>query len=413
MNGFLPAHFSFSTSLPGAVPRNTSSLGTYDSSSFRARHCMLFPLARGKILREREPANPDSGAELFVMRSTSIDARWQVLQNALTGLFYASLGSMDALHTTLHTNAFLPASDLPRLPAPHTHPPPRDAPRRARSLASTAALLEPNRSFDGDWHGLGVHVRWRPDAGVELTLAVLDPVRLFERTVPRSCNVAFPSNVRVALPPEEAEYMLSPETVVFTEAGVVADEEGNFSYSLEIPPQSYLSVRRTLKDTSQTHAELSVAVCNNRPVPVRTHYVGTGLLTNMTYTPSRPDAPPALLLGMLEFPPHETPGLPLRVCKTSLRYTEHPPNAQRGWYRPPAVFVPFDDLHSRIYTPALLVDLVVLDFSMPYNVIIMYSSSSVVWVGEFTDLAAKPIVCSAVSNLSEYYYVKFSFMTKF
>jgi phosphatidylinositol glycan class T len=47
------------------------------------------------------------------------------------------------------------------------------------SLASTAALLEPNKIFDADWHGLGVHVRWRPDAGVELTLTqVLDPVRV-------------------------------------------------------------------------------------------------------------------------------------------------------------------------------------------------------------------------------------------
>ena len=108
---------------------------------------------------------------------------------------------MDALHTTSPTDAFLPTGDLPRLPAP---PPParnaytlRHATLPAErvctenltpflkllpcpSRAGIAALLEPHKIFDADWHGLGVHVRWRADAGVELTLtvqAVLDSVR--------------------------------------------------------------------------------------------------------------------------------------------------------------------------------------------------------------------------------------------
>ena len=97
-------------------------------------------------------------------------------------------------------------------------------------------------------------------------------------------------------------------------------------------------------------------------------------MTNMTYTPSRPHATPALLLATLELPPHETLHLSLRVRKAFLRYTEHPPDAQRGWDLPPAVFVPFDTPHERIYTPALLVDLATPDFSMPYNVIIMSST---------------------------------------
>ena len=98
------------------------------------------------------------------------------------------------------------------------------------------------------------------------------------------------------------------------------------------------------------------------------------LLTNMTYTPSRPHATPALLLATLDLPPHETLYISLRVRKAFLRYTEHPPDAQRGWDLPPAVFVPFDAPHKRIYTPALLVDLATPDFSMPYNVIIMSST---------------------------------------
>ena len=82
------------------------------------------------------------------------------------------------------------------------------------------------------------------------------------------------------------------------------------------------------------------------------------------------------------------------VIKPFLRYTEHPPDAQRGWELPPAVFIPIipgdkpltHDKNTslpasrldllqlpprKIYSPTLLVDLATPDFSMPYNVIIM------------------------------------------
>ena len=201
----------------------------------------------------------------------SIDARWKALQNSLSGLFCASLGNMDALHTTSPTHAFLPTGDLPRLPTPDAYtlrhatlPAERVCTENLTpflkllpcpSRAGIAALLEPHKIFDADWHGLGVHVRWRADAGVELMLtvqAVLDPVRTsadrrrgeiilcclteeaanegngsdwtlesaFGRSVPRSCNVALASNVWVALPSDEAVYTLSPETSMFPEAGV-------------------------------------------------------------------------------------------------------------------------------------------------------------------------------------------------
>lgn len=476
VDGKLAAHFSFSTLLRSAVPRDPSSLGTDDTS----QHYTLFPLALGQILREHaipefhltinsgkwdydrwgHPGEPGvgSGAELWAwmgdgaaVQTSSIDARWKALQNSLSGLFCASLGSMDALHTTSPTHAFLPTGDLPRLPAPPlparhaytlrhaTLPAERVCTENLTpflkllpcpSRAGVAALLESHKIFDADWHGLGVHVRWRADTGVELTLtvqAVLDSVRtsterrrdwtlesLFGRSIPRSCNVASSSVVRVVLPSDESAYTLSPESGVSTEPGVVVyditngtsdlniamkwPEEERFSYPLDMPPLSDLSVRRTLKGSSQTHGELSVVVRNNGPVPVRTHYLETmpwhvefflhtlsvtcgdrgveceSLLTNMTYTPSRPHATPALLLATLELPPHETLHLSLRVRKAFLRYTEHPPDAQRGWDLPPAVLVPFDAPHRRIYTPALLVDLATPDFSMPYNVIIMSST---------------------------------------
>ena len=49
-----------------------------------------------------------------------------------------------------------------------------------KSLSGIAHLLNPHRLFDADWHGMGVHVRYLEDAGVEVRLAfqaVLNPVR--------------------------------------------------------------------------------------------------------------------------------------------------------------------------------------------------------------------------------------------
>jgi len=106
---------------------------------------------------------------------------------------------MDTLHTTSPTRAFPQTGDLPRLPPPHTHtlrhatlpaervctenltPFLKLLPCPAGAGAGIAALLEPHKIFDADWHGLGVHVRWRAGAGVELVLsvqAVFDPVRI-------------------------------------------------------------------------------------------------------------------------------------------------------------------------------------------------------------------------------------------
>jgi len=190
---------------------------------------------------------------------------------------------MDTHHTTSPTRAFPPTGDLPRLLLPAaaagaaahslrhaTLPAERVCTENLTPFlkllpcparAGVAALLEPHKIFDADWHGLGVHVRWRAGAGVELTLsvlAVLDPVRisaersrgefhplpqacpppcgvddwdcpdwslrsLFDRTIPRACGIATSSLIRVHLPSgsEGGEYTLTPETWASMDAGIV------------------------------------------------------------------------------------------------------------------------------------------------------------------------------------------------
>lgn len=105
------------------------------------------------------------------------------------------------------------------------------------------------------------------------------------------------------------------------------------------------------------------------------------LISNISYVPPVPHARPTTLQCIITIPPKSTIKLTIDVSKSFLRYTEHPPDAQRGWDLPPAVFVPFKTDHNRtllgttryqrIYTPTLLADLATPDFSMPYNVIIL------------------------------------------
>lgn len=114
----------------------------------------------------------------------------------------------------------------------------------------------------------------------------------------------------------------------------------------------------------------------------------------------------ATLEAVLSLPARSTVSLRVDVGRAFLRYTEHPPDAQRGWDLPGAVVVllPASPGNSsstgrwrsyssagwpserktmqtqeqgsqrRIYTPALLVDPATPDFSMPYNVIIFTCS---------------------------------------
>lgn len=212
-----------------------------DAKHILAQHYTMFPLALGQILREYAVTElhltlnagnwnydrwgyPDesgvgTGAELWawmgdgaqvrcvptVLRPftmsyygftlISIDDRWKGLRNALAGLFCASLGSLDELRTTSPTRSFEPEGELPDWGTPHRI---RHASLPSehvctenltpflkllpcKSLSGIARLLNPHRLFDADWHGMGVHVLWRQDEGVEVRLtfqSVSDPLRI-------------------------------------------------------------------------------------------------------------------------------------------------------------------------------------------------------------------------------------------
>ena len=118
-----------------------------------------------------------------------------------------------------------------------------------KGLTGLARLLNPHKLFDADWHGMGVHVSWRPQEGVQVRLtfqAVSDPLRsslsnkkrgpshsellfrltvyalrhnldwlftsIFDRTIEKLCPIASSSRVVVALPAENYTIQPSPTT---------------------------------------------------------------------------------------------------------------------------------------------------------------------------------------------------------
>ncbi|KAI0738852.1 Gpi16 subunit GPI transamidase component [Daedaleopsis nitida] len=511
-DGKLSARFSFKTMLQDASPRDPELLLHDDE----AQHYTLFPLALGQILREYAvtelhltlnagkwnydawgyPEEPgvSTGAELWAWMgdsaATPVDRRWKGLRNALAGLFCASLGHLDEQRTTSPILTFRPEGSLPNFTHPHQlrhailpsehvctenlTPFLKLLPCKSRS--GIASLLNPHRLFDGDWHGLGIHVRYHEGAGVEVRLAfqaVFDPVRysnenkrdwslrsVFDRGIASACPVARSSKVRVELPRGPSAYSINPDPTAINGgvATYVVDAknealdvsmnwptESSFEYpnTWEVPPLTDISVRRNLRGISQAEAQLTLVVTNNLPVQVRTGYLETmpwhlqfylhtlrahiegvardDLVSIASYTPPVPHSRPALLQAILMLPPSSTLHLTMDVVKPFLRYTEHQPDAQRGWDLPPAVLVPFsfgDEKNvtaqaqhatalagkrrpRRMYTPVLLVDLATPDFSMPYNVIILSCTLIALIFGSIFNLLTRRFVIVRLGPVPE------------
>jgi phosphatidylinositol glycan class T len=223
------------------------------------------------------------------------------------------------------------------------------------------------------------------------------------------------------------------ETLIFSRSynnhAWICKETMPFDVSLRFPAESFfthlagvqpalssISVDRVLTTTDQTHGTLHVRVTNNldraqdvgysemlpwlimpylhtltitiegsiaRMFPLHANSMALCLqsnpaqaLTLLSYVPTQ-DSRPTTLETRLHLPPRSVLRLTMDVDKRFLKYTEHPPDAQRGWDLPGAIFILSDPTsavtninHTRLYmhTRPLLIDLATPDFSMPYNV---------------------------------------------
>lgn len=97
----------------------------------------------------------------------------------------------------------------------------------------------------------------------------------------------------------------------------------------------------------------------------------------------------------LRIPPKSTVFLTYDFEKSILRYTEYPPDANRGFDVPGAVITILNGAAtSNLRTTALLLNLPTPDFSMPYNVIIFTSTAIALAFGGMFNLLVRRFVAA-------------------
>ncbi|KAF5360885.1 hypothetical protein D9756_004535 [Leucocoprinus leucothites] len=327
-----------------------------------------------------------------------------------------------------------------------------------KSLSGISSLLNPHRVFDADWHGMGVHVSWLGAAGVQVRLtfqSVMDPLRysrntsrnwslrsLFGHGIERNCPAASSSVIEVTLPDSEHPSLTpQPQTSSGSKAtydvltaektlDVAMQWQDGFQYPSILNNSLPVSVTRTLRGFTQASGKLSLVLKNRRSTPQELIYLETmpwfiqfylhtlqtridghlrdDIVSHMSYNAAVAHSRPTTFQAELRLPPNSVTQLTLDVDKAFLRYTEHPPDAQRGWDLPPAVLIPLnpaDPINSNnshtyneyrlgepIYTSTLLVDVATPDFSMPYNVIIFTCSLVAFIFGSVFNLLTRKFV---------------------
>lgn len=128
------------------------------------------------------------------------------------------------------------------------------------------------------------------------------------------------------------------------------------------------------------------------------------LITNIYYRPALDRERGTLLEMSLTIPPESTVVFAYEFEKAILRYTEYPPDANRGFDIAPAV-VTIKGLGSlggdiQLRTTSVLLSLPTPDFSMPYNVIILTSTVVALAFGSVFNLLVRNFVAVDEVQLS-------------
>jgi GPI-anchor transamidase subunit T len=127
---------------------------------------------------------------------------------------------------------------------------------------------------------------------------------------------------------------------------------------------------------------------------------GEGKLEKMYYTPLLDRERGTHLELLIEIPAESTVEITYDFEKAILRYTEYPPDANRGFDVPAAIVrvLPYPEVgeaerpEQYLRTTSLLLQLPTPDFSMPYNVIILTSTVIALGMGSIFNLLVRRFV---------------------
>ncbi|SAL98582.1 hypothetical protein [Absidia glauca] len=275
--------------------------------------------------------------------------------------------------------------------------------------------------------------------------SVMDPVRetsrrdwslssIFDRKVTGACPMALSSQINIRTD-QSSGYQLQPpptsDTQTSTTVGYDLHQvkegldvqmtwpESVFEYPLNTESKPLVTAHRYFTGYGQEHGGLRITLHNDHPTdpqPVTYYdsipwflklYLHTlkvqinhqnstegstnedTIIQDMLYQPAIDRSRPNMLECDLLLPPQSVVTLTIDIEKVFLKYTEHRPDANRGFDVGSAVVTLRDvskGQSTRIYTDTLLVSLPTPDFSMPYNVITLTCTIIALFFGSIFNL---------------------------
>ncbi|GAA5799969.1 hypothetical protein HPULCUR_005390 [Helicostylum pulchrum] len=323
-----------------------------------------------------------------------------------------------------------------------------------KAKSGIAVLLNPHRIYNSNFHSMAIHAKsicvdeacTERELELEQTItSVMDPVRdtsrrdwsleaVFDRQLKNACPVAKESKVSVDLMNAGTDYELKPATTVQDNVAVyklskskepldirMTWNEPSFQYPLE-PVQPMIYAERYFTGYGQERGGLKITIRNRNKssaMPViyydsipwylklylhtlKVNVIGNNSVNNddiiqeMYYQPAIDRGRPSMIECQLLLPADSVTTISMDFEKVFLKYTEHRPDANRGFDVGSAVLTTWIPTNNnglivygeaqRIYTDTLLVSLPTPDFSMPYNVITLTCTVIALFFGSIFNL---------------------------
>ncbi|KAJ1942481.1 Subunit of the glycosylphosphatidylinositol transamidase complex-like protein [Linderina macrospora] len=414
-----------------------------------------------------------AGAEVRAKITEDADEDWRGLTNALSGVFCASLNFIDATNTNSPQLSFkgMRHGYLPKENVCTENLTPWVKQLPCQGMAGLGALLNPYRLYNMHFHSMSVDlapiaVDGKEVLGYKQTLAVVvNPktfgledewtlAQLVDRDVKAACAAAERSTIRVLQGGGSDRVVLEPkpeseDVVDGYRFGVYdAKKQGgkleNIKFSVDTgaaarqrAAQPAIVAHRYVTGHGGSSGGVESTIVNNSDKVVHVSYMDTlpwylrlymHTLTveseslvdgtasklkpsSMHYKPAVDRGRPALLELEMDLPAQSRVTLRYGFDKGFLKYSEHPPDANRGFNIGPAIvsYTPIDtDLAcavgamlegtgarkctARVYTELFLASLPTPDFSMPYNVITFTCTILALFFGRMFNLLTRDFV---------------------
>ncbi|KAL8951321.1 MAG: hypothetical protein Q9222_002686 [Ikaeria aurantiellina] len=351
-------------------------------------------------------------------------AHWITLNHALSGLFCASLNFVDSTRTTRPLKTFEPTGDHSNPSISNLHLLHGTLPREVvctenltpflkllpcKGKAGISSLLNGHKLFDASWQTMSIDNR--PTESVCINVPNEHKIDTSEGSIERKdpsknqrCYTLSTSEpFELGLPQQENQAVTPrPLPSIYASRSFTGhgSERGGVQ-TLLTNPSSTTAISfvyfETLPWFMKPYLHTLKAQTTTSPSPLQNE-----LITSIYYRPALDRQRGTHLELQFTVPPASTVRLTYDFEKAILRYTEYPPDANRGFDVAPAVIrlLPADTNTpvgpssevEYVRTTSLLLSLPTPDFSMPYNVIILTSTVMALAFGSIYNLLVRRFV---------------------